>query len=116
MKKMFFAVVFCLFMGNVVKVTIASDIFGYVYDVNNKALSKVEISTKDDCKVYSAETSGSGHYSLSLGGGTYTVKYQKEGYQTQTNDVTLQKDEKKYVEMVVMIANQIPTLSSSSTD
>lgn len=116
MKKTFFAVVFCLFMCNVAKITIASDIFGYVYDVNDRALSKVEISSKDDSKVYSAETSGSGHYSLSLGGGTYTVKYEKEGYQTQTNDISLQKDEKKYVEMVIMIASQTPTLSSALTD
>lgn len=116
MKKMFFIVVLCLLLCSVTKVTTASDIYGYVYDANDKGLYKVEVSTKDDHTVYRAETTGSGHYSLSLGIGTYTVKYEKEGYQTQTNDISLQKNEKKYLEMIVMVANQIPTLSSIPTN
>ena len=116
MKKMFLIAVLCLLVCGVAKVTIAGDILGYVYDTNDKGLSKVDISTKDDYKVYSEETSGSGHYYLSLSVGTYTIKYEKEGYQTQTNDISLLKNERKYIEMVVMVANQIPILSPIPTN
>jgi len=109
MWKLIVLMVLGLLVCGVTKVTIAGDIYGYVYDTNDKALSKVEISTKDDYKAYSAETSGSGHYSLSLSVGTYTIKYEKEGYQTQTNDVSLKKNENKYLEMVEMVVNPIPT-------
>ena len=116
MKKKLLVVVLSLFMCGVTKVTIAGDICGYVYDTNDKGLPGVEISAKDDCKVYSEETSGSGHYYISLKVGTYTVRYEKKGYQTQTNDICLKEYEKKYVEMIVMVANQISTLSQIPTD
>ena len=110
MRKLIVLMVLSLFVCGVTKVTIAGDICGYVYDTNNKGLPGVGISSKDSCKLYSEDTSGSGHYYLSLGVGTYTIKYTKEGYQTQTNDVSLLKNEKKYLEMVVMVSNPIPTL------
>lgn len=69
-------------MCGVTKVTIASDICGYVYDITDKSLSGVEISAKDDYKVCSDATLGSGHYQISLKVGTYTVRYKKKGYQT----------------------------------
>lgn len=49
-------------MCGVTKVTIASDICGYVYDITDKSLSGVEISAKGDYKVCSDATLGSGHY------------------------------------------------------
>ena len=116
MRKFIVLVVLCLFVYGVTKVTIAGDIVGYVCDTNDKALSRVGISTKDDYKVYSEETSGSGHYSLSLRVGTYTIKYEKQGYQSQTNDISLRGGEYKYLEMIVMVANQIPTLSPIPND
>ena len=109
MWKLIMLVVLSLFVCGVTKVTIAGDICGYVYDANNKGLPGVKISSKDDYKVYSENTSGSGSYYLSLGVGTYMVKYEKEGYQTQTSDVSLVKNEKKYIEMIVMVANLIST-------
>jgi hypothetical protein len=98
-----------MFVCGVAKVAIAGDICGYVYDTNNKGLPGVKISSKDDDKVYSEKTTASGSYYLSLGAGSYTITYEKEGYQTQTSDVTLLKSEKKYLEMVIMVANPIPT-------
>lgn len=62
MKRMLLVVVLPLFMCGVTKVTIASDICGYVYDINDKGLSGVEISAKGDYKVCSDATLGSGHY------------------------------------------------------
>lgn len=105
MRKLIVLMVLSLFVCSVTKVTIAGDICGYVYDTNNKGLPGVKISSKDAYKVYSEKTSGSGSYYLSLSVGSYTIKYEKEGYQTQTNDVSLLKDEKKYIEMIVMVAN-----------
>lgn len=109
MKKMFLIAVLCLFVCGVTKVTIAGDICGYVYDTNNKGLPGVKISSKDDYKDYSEKSSGSGSYYLSLSVGTYTIKYEKEGYQSQISDISLLKNEKKYIEMVIMVANPIPT-------
>lgn len=108
MRKLIVLMVLSLFVCGVTKVTIAGDICGYVYDTHDKGLPGVKISSKDDCKVYSEKTSASGSYYLSLSVGSYTLKYEKEGYQTQTSDVSLLKDEKKYLEMVVMVANPIP--------
>lgn len=105
MRKLFVLVVLGLFMCGGAKGTIAGDICGYVYDTNDKGLPGVEISTKDDAMAYSEGTSSSGHYYLSLGAGTYTVKYAKKGYQTQTDEVSVLKNEKRYLEMVIMVSS-----------
>lgn len=104
--KLIMLVVLSLFVCCGTKATIAGDIYGYVYDTNDKGLAGVNISTKENDKVYSGGTSGSGHYCLSLGVGTYTIRYQKEGYQTQTNDVSLLKNETKSLELVVMAVSR----------
>ncbi len=109
MRKLMVLMVLCLFVCGVTKVTIAGDICGYVYDTNDKGLPGVKISSKDDYKVYSEKTSASGSYYLSLGVGSYILTYEKEGYQTQTGDVSLLENEKKYLELVIMVANPIPT-------
>lgn len=98
-----------MYVCGVTKVTTAGDICGYVYDTNDKGLPGVKISGKDDYKVYSEKTSASGSYYLSLSVGSFTLTYEKEGYQTQTSDVSLLENEKKYLEMVIMVANPIPT-------
>lgn len=108
MRNVIVLMVLSLFVCGLTKVTIAGDICGYVYDTNKKGLPGVKISSKDDCKVYSEKTSGSGSYYLSLNVGSYTLKYEKEGYQTKSSDVSLLKNEKKYLEMIVMDANPIP--------
>lgn len=105
MKKLIVLMVLSVFVCGIGKMTIAGDICGYVYDTDNKGLSGVEVSSKDDYKVYREKTSGSGSYYLSLNVGSYTLKYEKEGYQTQTSDISLLKNEKKYLEMIVMVAN-----------
>jgi hypothetical protein len=107
MRKLIVLMVLSLFVCGITKVTFAGDICGYVYDTNKKGLSGVTISSKDDHNVYSEKTSGSGSYYLSLNVGSYTLKYEKEGYQTQSTDVSLLKNEKKYLEMIVMDANPI---------
>ncbi|MFN3531158.1 MAG: carboxypeptidase regulatory-like domain-containing protein [Candidatus Brocadia sp.] len=95
MRKLIGLMVLCLFVCGVAKATIAGDICGYVYDTNDKGLPGVKISSKDNDKVYSEKTTASGSYYLSLSVGSYTLTYEKEGYQTQTSDVTLLKNEKK---------------------
>ncbi|GJQ50384.1 MAG: carboxypeptidase regulatory-like domain-containing protein [Planctomycetia bacterium] len=106
MKKLLVLMVLSLFVYSTAKITSASaDIYGYVYNTDNKGLSKVKISAKDDYRAYSEESSGSGSYSLSLKVGTYTIKYEKEGYQTQTNDINLLKRENRYLEMIRMVAS-----------
>ncbi len=108
MKKLMVLMVLGLLVTGVAKATIAGDIFGYVHDTNGKGLPGVEISSKDDCKVRSEKTTGSGSYYLSLSVGNYTIKYEKEGYQTQNSDINLLKNERKSLEIVVMVANPIP--------
>ncbi len=105
MRKLMALMVLSLFVCGVTKVTVAGDIYGYVYDTYGKGLPKVKISSKDDYKVYCEQTSGSGNYYLSLDVGTYTIKYEKEGYQTHMSNISLLKNEKKYIEMIVMVAN-----------
>ena len=58
---------------------------GYVYELMIKVCLGLR-PVKDDYKVNSDETSGSGHYYISLKVGTYTVRYETEDYQTQTLD------------------------------
>ncbi|MCF6149287.1 MAG: hypothetical protein E3K37_11600 [Candidatus Kuenenia sp.] len=108
MKKMLLTAALCLFACSTAKVLNAGDIYGYVYDANKKALPAVEISTQDNTASYSGQSSGSGHYSLSLKVGTYTLCYEKKGYQTQTNDISLKMNETKYIELVVMDVSQNP--------
>lgn len=109
MRKLIALVILSLFTwGVVAKTTIAGDIYGYVHDTNGKGLPGVEISSKDDYKVCSEKTSGSGSYYLSLSAGSYTIKYEKEGYQTQNSTINLSKNEIKNIEIVVMIANAVP--------
>jgi len=108
MKKLIVLMVLSLYVCGVVKATIAGDIYGYVHDLNGKGLPGVEISSKDDYKVFSEKTSGSGSYYLSLSAGSYTIKYEKKGYQTQNCDINLLKNETKCIEIVVMVANPIP--------
>lgn len=108
MRKLIALAILSLFTWGVTKATIASDIYGYVHDTNGKGLPSVEISSKDDDKVFSEKTSGSGSYYLSLSTGIYTIKYEKEGYQTQNSNINLLKNERRCIEIVVMVANPIP--------
>lgn len=117
MGRLIVLVVLSLFVCSVTKITVASaDIYGYVYDTNNKGLPKVKITTKDDYRAYSGETSASGNYSLSLNVGTYTIKYEKEGYQTQTNAINLLKNENRYLDVIRMIASPVQALPSIPVD
>jgi len=55
MKRMLLLVVLPLFMCDVTKVTIASDICGYVYDINDKSLSGVRYLLKTVIKFIVAQ-------------------------------------------------------------
>ncbi|MCF6149224.1 MAG: hypothetical protein E3K37_11265 [Candidatus Kuenenia sp.] len=112
MKRIFLIAALCLFVWSFTKITIAGAIYGYVYDTNNKGLSNVVISIKGGDKMYTEKTADNGQYTLSLGAGTHSIIYEKEGYQTQIIDIGLRKDESKYVEMVIMVVmvpENIPT-------
>jgi len=106
MKKMLLTAALCLFTCSFAKVLTAGDIYGYVYDTDKRALPDVKISTHDATKKYAVKSSGSGHYSLSLVVGTYTLCYEKKGYQTQTNDIILKMNETMYIELVIMDIKQ----------
>jgi hypothetical protein len=113
MKKVFWAVLLSLCVCGVAKVSVASYIYGYVYDSNENALENVKVSTKDDYKNYETTTYNNGYYDLSgLGIGTYTVKYEKGGYQTQSLDVVFETDyEEIQLKKTIMVSNPIPTPS-----
>ncbi|MDR4508442.1 MAG: carboxypeptidase regulatory-like domain-containing protein [Candidatus Brocadiaceae bacterium] len=112
MKKIFLVTALCLLFCSFTRLITAGDIYGYVYDTNHKGLANVVISIKGGDRVYREKTSANGQYTLSLGEGTHSVIYEKEGYQTKIIDIGLRKNEAKYVEMVIMVImvpDEIPT-------
>ncbi|MDR4507795.1 MAG: carboxypeptidase-like regulatory domain-containing protein [Candidatus Brocadiaceae bacterium] len=112
MKKIFLLTALCVAVCSVTRLAAAGDIYGYVYDGNNKGLPNVIVSGKDGDETCKEKTSANGQYTISLEAGNHSLLYEKEGYQTQVVDISLRKNESKYIEMVIMIAmaqGQVPT-------
>ncbi|MEP9409882.1 MAG: carboxypeptidase-like regulatory domain-containing protein [Candidatus Brocadia sp.] len=90
---------------------------GYVYDANDKPLSYVRVSTKDNYKNYSDYSDVFGHYLLSLPESQkYTLKYEKQGYETQTKDIEISHEdwyEGMYLERVTMVATTDGTITGT---
>src|SRR3972149_643623 len=71
-----------------------SDVFGYVSDSNGDALQGVTVSIVDIGQSIHTETDADGYYELTnLAAGIYTLTYGKEGYQTETVDITLKEND-----------------------
>lgn len=82
-------------------------VFGFVNDPDDEPLTGVTVTiTGADTGTEfsdSAETNEDGFYQFeNLAAGDYTLTYEKEGYQTQTVDISLGEDELKILEDVVM--------------
>src|SRR3972149_4557689 len=71
-----------------------SDVFGYVSDSNGDALQGVTVSIVGNSFSNRTETDADGYYELTnLAAGIYTLTYGKEGYQTETVDITLKEND-----------------------
>ena len=74
----------------------SSNIFGFVYDSEEEPIQDVSVTIKGDNYSESTSTDEYGYYELkNLSSGDYTLTYNKEGYQTQTQDVTLGENEEQ---------------------
>src|SRR3989339_563302 len=71
-----------------------SDVFGYVGDSNGNALQGVTVSIVGNSFSNRTETNAEGYYEFtSLATGNYTLTYEKEGYRTETTDITLKEND-----------------------
>ncbi len=71
-----------------------STIFGFVNDFEDNALKGVTVTITGDDYSNSTETDADGYYELTnLAAGIYTLTYEKEGYQTETLDITLKEND-----------------------
>jgi len=79
-------------------------LFGFVYDEDENPMTGVTVSITGDVYSDSEETDYNGYYEFrDLSAGDYTITCEKEGYQTQTVETTLDEGDKKEVETVTMI-------------
>jgi hypothetical protein len=79
-------------------------LFGFVYDEDDNPMKDVTVAITGSGNSGSEETDDDGYYEFrDLSAGDYTITYEKEGYQTQTVEVTLEEGDKKEVETVTMI-------------
>ena len=80
-----------------------SFIFGFVNDEDDDALKGVTVTLDGAENSESVETDEEGYYEFrNLSAGDYTITYEKEGYQTQTRDISLGENEVKEVETIIM--------------
>ncbi|HHT9137595.1 MAG TPA: MSCRAMM family protein [Candidatus Wunengus sp. YC60] len=73
---------------------VQTTIFGYVADIDENALQGVTITIEGGNLSDSTETNADGYYEFTnLTAGSYTLTYEKEGYNTETVDITLKQNE-----------------------
>ncbi len=82
-------------------------VFGFVNDEDEQSLESVTVTIvgANGRSPYQAstETDENGYYEFSgLEAGGYTVTYQKDGYETQTQDISIEEGELKDLDMVTM--------------
>ena len=67
-------------------------VFGYVYDEDENPLKSVTVEIDGDDYSDSGKTDGDGYYEFEeVPAGDYIVTYTKTGYETQTQDVTVEE-------------------------
>lgn len=82
-------------------------LFGFVYDEDDNPMKGVTVAITGSGYSGSEETDDDGYYEFrDLSAGDYTITYKKEGYQTQTAEVTLEEGDKKEAETVAMILTE----------
>ena len=74
--------------------TVQTTISGYVVDEDENALQGVTVTIEGGNLSDSTETNADGYYEFTnLAAGNYTLTYEKEGYQTETADITLKEND-----------------------
>ena len=78
-------------------------IFGFVYDEDDFPLRGVTVTIESNSFSKSAETDEDGYYRFDeFVAGNYKLTYEKEGYETQTQDISLEQGEIKDLGVVTM--------------
>jgi len=78
-------------------------VFGFVYDENDNPLKGVTVTITGNDVSNSTTTNNDGYYEFNgLPAGSYTLTYEKDGYQTQTQEASLEAGETKEIEVVTM--------------
>ena len=78
-------------------------VFGFVYDENDNSLKGVTVTIAGNNFSDSTETESNGYYEFDeLAEGDYTLTYEKEGYETQTINISLEKETVFVVDDVTM--------------
>ena len=81
----------------------SSFIFGFVNDENDDALKGVTVTLDGAENSESAETDEEGYYEFrNLSAGDYTLTYDKEGFQSQSLDISLGENEVKEIETIIL--------------
>ena len=89
----------------------AGIVFGYVYDEDENPLKSVTVEIDGDDYSDSGKTDGDGYYKFEeVPAGDYIVTYTKTGYETQTQDVTVEEGDEAQLESVTMPAVQKGTI------
>lgn len=74
--------------------TVQTTISGSVVDAGENALQGVTVTIEGGNLSDSTETNADGYYEFTnLAAGNYTLTYEKEGYQTETTDITLKEND-----------------------
>ena len=80
-----------------------SFIFGFVNDEDDEALQGVTVTLDGAENSESAETDEEGYYEFrNLSAGDYTLTYEKEGFQSQSLDISLGENEAKEIETIIL--------------
>ena len=80
-----------------------SFIFGFVNDENDEALKGVTVTLDGAENSESAETDEEGYYEFrNLSAGDYTLTYEKEGFQSQSLDISRGENEVKEIETIIL--------------
>lgn len=80
-----------------------ASVFGFVYDPDANALRGVTVTITGNGSSDSAETDKEGYYEfLNLAAEDYTLTFEKEGYQTQSKDISIEESEELEVETVTL--------------
>ena len=78
-------------------------VFGYVYDADGNPLEGVTVTITGADYSDSTETDSIGYYEFEgLDAGDYTLSYEKEDYQSMTNDITIEEGEEQDVGKIIM--------------
>ena len=92
-------------------------VFGYVYDEDENPLRSVTVEIEGDDYSDSGKTDADGYYEFNeIPAGDYTVTYTKTGYETQTQEVTVEAGEDVQLESVTMVAVQKGSIYGYVTD